>query len=69
MNKKTRIFIFGLILAALGGIATAIHIIQMYYGEWKGDWFSWILFIGSAYCYVYGMIKVYSSITGGSEKK
>ena len=60
MNKKTRAFIFGLILLLVCGLGFAIHIIDFINDTFEYGW-HWSLFAGTITGTVMGGIKVYNT--------
>ena len=61
MNKKTRTFIWGLLLIIVCGIGSAIHVVQLKNGM-HYTWYEWTLFAGCLYGAIVGNFHIYKTI-------
>ena len=58
MNKETRQFIMGLIQFVMGSIGVAIITVNIRYGDWNGDMWSWTILILCSIGVVQGFYKI-----------
>lgn len=62
MNRETRIFILGLLLCFVCGLALATTVIRMENGTWVGTNIDWVLFILNLLGGLIGLVYISKSI-------